>query len=287
MIKIKNFLVLLTLYISLSISKIFAWDDCPKGLVDDPYPGKCGLYTDTNNDEICDHSQKEPLANSSIGGKTKITPKPSPIAITSNTIEENHDEDYSVEIEGQAIKALTIQEIADLWQINSNTLLNQIISKFNLKEDYATNSIIDDLRTEYKFSPAQIKEIAEEIKSGNSIENISQPTEKKTTPQSKNPYNILIPAIITSFLYYFFYQKNKTKNLLKFNFWTNTALLVSTIPSIIFGLFLILRYSFPSLYNLKFNFLYWHVEGSIVFTTLIICHFIQRFNQYKIQTKSK
>ena len=41
-----------------------AWDDCPKGLVDDPYPGACSRYVDTNDDGICDHSQPEPTAAS-------------------------------------------------------------------------------------------------------------------------------------------------------------------------------------------------------------------------------
>lgn len=35
-----------------------AWDDCPFGLENDPYPGACGCYVDTNNDGICDHSQQ-------------------------------------------------------------------------------------------------------------------------------------------------------------------------------------------------------------------------------------
>jgi len=31
--------------------------DCPRGQVDDPYPGQCGGYIDTNEDDICDRSQ--------------------------------------------------------------------------------------------------------------------------------------------------------------------------------------------------------------------------------------
>ncbi|MEI6530962.1 MAG: DUF4405 domain-containing protein, partial [bacterium] len=46
-----------------------AWDDCPLGLVDDPYPGACPRYIDTNDDGICDHSQSDPalsVANESV-----------------------------------------------------------------------------------------------------------------------------------------------------------------------------------------------------------------------------
>ncbi len=38
----------------------WAWDDCPLGLVNDPTPGACPRYIDTNNDGICDHSQSDP-----------------------------------------------------------------------------------------------------------------------------------------------------------------------------------------------------------------------------------
>jgi hypothetical protein len=39
---------------------VYAWDDCPYGLVDDPFPGQCPRYVDTNQDGICDHSQSAP-----------------------------------------------------------------------------------------------------------------------------------------------------------------------------------------------------------------------------------
>jgi hypothetical protein len=37
-----------------------AWEDCPYGLVNDPYPGHCRRYVDTDADGICDHSQPSP-----------------------------------------------------------------------------------------------------------------------------------------------------------------------------------------------------------------------------------
>jgi protein involved in sex pheromone biosynthesis len=30
---------------------------CPKGLINDTYPGECGQYIDKNQDNICDRSQ--------------------------------------------------------------------------------------------------------------------------------------------------------------------------------------------------------------------------------------
>ena len=81
------------------------------------------------------------------------------------TEEQNNDlKDYSVEIEGKDMKLLTVQEVADLWEINSNLLLEKMTQEFDLKNNYTVNSVLEDIRVEYKFSPALIKDMTEEIK---------------------------------------------------------------------------------------------------------------------------
>ena len=80
--------------------------------------------------------------------------------------EQEHDDehDHSVEIEGSVMKSLTVQEVADLWEIDSEVLLLRIIIEFNFKENYSVNTVLDDMREEYAFSPALIKDMAEDIK---------------------------------------------------------------------------------------------------------------------------
>lgn len=39
---------------------VFAWSDCPFGKVNDPFPGSCARFLDSDNDGICDHSQPAP-----------------------------------------------------------------------------------------------------------------------------------------------------------------------------------------------------------------------------------
>ena len=34
-----------------------SYSDCPLGNVDCKYPGACGKYIDTDNNDICDHSE--------------------------------------------------------------------------------------------------------------------------------------------------------------------------------------------------------------------------------------
>lgn len=37
-----------------------AWLDCPFDNVNDPYPGSCARYIDTDGNQICDHSEPSP-----------------------------------------------------------------------------------------------------------------------------------------------------------------------------------------------------------------------------------
>ncbi|MCK5321114.1 hypothetical protein KAJ38_00890 [Candidatus Pacearchaeota archaeon] len=77
---------------------------------------------------------------------------------------EEHEHDHSVEIEGSEMKSLTVQEVADLWEIDSNVLLSGMVTEFRLEENYDVNSVLESIREEYAFSPALVKDIAEEIK---------------------------------------------------------------------------------------------------------------------------
>ncbi len=90
------------------------------------------------------------------------------IAVSGCTTEHEHDDDdehdHSVEIEGSEMRSLTVQEVADLWEIDSEVFLSRIVQEFDMKGSYAVDSVLEDIREEYKFSPAQIKDMAEEIK---------------------------------------------------------------------------------------------------------------------------
>ena len=89
------------------------------------------------------------------------------IVLTGCISDHEHDDelhDHSVEIEGKDMKLLTVQEVADLWEIDSEVLLSRIITEFDLKESYTVDAVLEDIREEYPFSPAIIKDMAEEIK---------------------------------------------------------------------------------------------------------------------------
>ena len=51
--------ILLTIVITIP-QTVSAWNNCPFGEVNEPYPGTCGRYKDTDQDGICDLSQSPP-----------------------------------------------------------------------------------------------------------------------------------------------------------------------------------------------------------------------------------
>jgi hypothetical protein len=61
--RFKKYITLATIIfilIAFSSISIYAWDNCPYSLEDDPYPGECNRYIDTDGDGICDRSQPTP-----------------------------------------------------------------------------------------------------------------------------------------------------------------------------------------------------------------------------------
>ncbi len=67
-------------------------------------------------------------------------------------------------VSGMEMKTMTIAEIAALWGIDAGKLLEGIKNEFGLTQQYSVNNTIVDLRGEYRFSPYQIMEIAQRIK---------------------------------------------------------------------------------------------------------------------------
>ena len=108
---------------------------------------------------------------------------------------------------------------------------------------------------------------------------------------NSNPYNLIIPLLISNILYwipYLLIKKNISKISIKsFNaFWNTLLILLLLIPSLGFGVFMMLRYKFPSLWNIQYDFMYWHVELSLVMGIIGINHFLSRIRIYLLQLKS-
>jgi hypothetical protein len=53
----------------------------------------------------------------------------------------------------------------------------------------------------------------------------------------------------------------------------------------IFGIFMMVRIKRPELWDIDFEFMYWHVELSLIMGFVAIYHFVQRISQYINQMK--
>lgn len=70
--KIFSLIFLLVLIFSQCKNTASAWLDCPYNRINDPFPGQCPLYIDTNNNQICDRSEPEPKSANVIGKLANI-----------------------------------------------------------------------------------------------------------------------------------------------------------------------------------------------------------------------
>ena len=55
-------LFLLVSFLFIFTSHVYAQSDCPRGMVNDRYPGLCGQYIDNNQNLICDKSEIVPTS---------------------------------------------------------------------------------------------------------------------------------------------------------------------------------------------------------------------------------
>lgn len=88
---IVSMLIIIALVMIVSTSfPAYAWDDCPKGLVNDPAPGRCEEYVDTDRNGICDRSEPAPenrLAVVTTATTTLVsTPETAPTTSTERSI---------------------------------------------------------------------------------------------------------------------------------------------------------------------------------------------------------
>ncbi len=305
------FILLITISISLinlNVSMAQVWDSCPFGLENDPYPGECGRYIDTNQDGICDLSQPEPIDESSKPNEEKIKNDSS----QNNTVTFS-EEEYSVEISGNRMKSMTIGEIAQLWGIDANQLLNKLKEDLLLKMDYSINNTVDDLRAEVRFSPSIIKGVAENLKKQKSPQSeesvltdnsnntgsevvedhiISPESQGESTTQKKiiSDYNLIEISFLTLLFYLggkWLAARFKISSAKEKKFW-NILLLVSFIASAGTGFILVLIRDFDWFRLVRFNFIFWHVEYSIVMGFIGIFHALWHVKYYgKIFSKRR
>jgi|AntAceMinimDraft_15_1070371.scaffolds.fasta_scaffold06750_4 hypothetical protein len=224
----KPFLLICMILLLLIFNTVsaYSWDNCPFGLEDDPYPGECNRYIDSDGDGICDLSQPAPEDRENFISLN--------LDIINEDTNEQHEEEFSVEIEGTELKKMRIMDIASLW---------------NIKAEAATSDISVEPSSKKAFLP---------------------------------DYNFLEIFFITLFIYFggkFWARKLKITLPREKKFW-NILLLISFIGSAGTGMILVFIRDFEWFKSINFNFLYWHVEFSILMTLIGIFHALWHLKYY-------
>jgi len=209
--------------IAFSSTSIYAWDNCPYGLEDDPYPGECKRYIDTDGDGICDRSQPAP------------EDRDTSISLNEENIEENVKDDnkYFKETDKKIIGGIFIAEAA------------------------STQKTVSD-----PSSP-----------------------ERKPLPS----YHFLEIFLVSLLIYFggkFLARKLEVSSCKEKKFW-NVFLLISFIGSAGTGMILVFVRDYDWFRSINFNFLFWHVEFSIVMALLGIFHALWHLKYYLSIFKKK
>ncbi len=217
--RFKKYILALTIIFVLvafnSIS-IHAWDNCPFGLEDDPYPGECKRYIDTDGDGICDLSQPAP-----------------------------EDRDTNISLNEENVN----ENIIDNNEYSEETD-KKVTGGFFVAQAASTQTTISD----------------------------SPPPERKSLPD----YNFLEIFIVSLLIYFegkFLARKLDISLCKEKKFW-NVFLLISFVGSAGTGMILVFIRDYGWFRAINFNFLFWHVEFSIVMTLLGIFHAFWHLKYY-------
>ena len=206
---------------------IYAWDNCPYGLEDDPYPGECKRYIDTDGDAICDSSQPAP-----------------------------EDRDTSIFLNEENIKEN---------------------AKVKVKDDGKYFKETDEKVTGGFF-------VAEAASSQKTVSDSPSP-ERKSLPD----YNFLEIFFVALLIYFggkFLARKLEISSCKEKKFW-NLFLLISFVGSAGTGMILVFFRDYDWFRSINFNFLFWHVEFSIIMTLLGIFHALWHLKYYLSIFKKK
>ncbi|MCU0678899.1 MAG: DUF4405 domain-containing protein [Planctomycetes bacterium] len=272
---IKAFLIF-TLAVIILPGLAYAWEDCPFNEVNEPYPGTCGRYLDTDGNGICDHS--EPAPNEQITINTVLP------ALTAGeeTAEPTAAADSHGPVNGQGLKALTVAEAARAYGISAIDLAGALMDRIG--EKVRLIDTFQYLHDQYGLSPSLAKETAASLQTG-LTKTIDAAAAKTPLPAAakQNRYNFLPVAggLVASYLISLvFVKKRIISRLWQRRFW-NIALLISFFGVGLSGLFLVIKVNYGWTLPTPFNLLYWHVEIGITMAVITIFHIIWHWPYFK------
>lgn len=279
-----------------------AWDDCPYGLENDPYPGVCSRYIDTDGDGICDHSQPAPEDRVAVLEETSSTENETDTQTAIIEISEEDEDEYPIHISGKNLRALTIDQLAELWGNIPSTCLINHLSLETGDSSLTGSTSIQYLHDTYDLEPSTIKAIAQavydekyhsdtastETPASSALTDTVSATSQAATelpaiePKITDKYHFTTLALAAAVLFLIgkvLVFSKKIKAIAEKRFW-NVLLLISFMGSGITGLVLSMRRDYGIFISLPANFLWLHAVTSIVMAFISIYHIIWHWKYY-------
>jgi hypothetical protein len=253
-------------------SEALAWDDCPKGLVNDPYPGACRRYVDTNGDGICDLSQSEPVASTATTAQPRDTTTTTAAVATTTTSGEPPTGNCPL---GPCIGCGICAGVSTLVADSSNS---------------------DTTGADYTVSGAATAGAVVAAVGNSATTSTTTPPSGGSGDSSANAavvdsggfslfthYNVSPIAIAFFAIYavsFFLYKTKRIKTSLHRKIW-NVLLAATFLITGIFGLILTIQLDYTLPFTMPINLLFWHVEAGIVMTLISLFHLGWHFNYYR------
>jgi hypothetical protein len=238
-------------------SGALAWNNCPKGLVNDPYPGACGRYVDTNGDDICDLSQSEPITST-----TKQTATTTTVAVATTTSGVPPTGDCPL---GPCTTC----------QACTTTTLDSTISASAVDSAAAGVALV-------AFAGSDTTSTTTPTSGGSGSAAVAGAA--TSTNASFFTHYLVSPIALGFFLIYavsFILYKTKRIRVATHRKIWNLLLLATFLITGILGLLLTIQLDYTLPFTLPFNMLFWHVEAGIVMTLISLFHMGWHFNYYK------
>ncbi len=269
-------------------AEALAWDNCPKGLVNDPYPGACRRYVDTNGDDICDLSQSEPVESTTTTTAPKSETTTTTLAVTTTTSGEPPTGDCPLGPCAGCGACLSISSV--VAAADTDTLVASSDSNIDgtavAAGTIALAAAGDSATTSTTTPPSGGSTGSSATDAGTSADGttVSATGTGDTGGASFfTGYNVSPIAIAFFLIYGVSFVLHKTKKIkvtTHRKIW-NVLLLATFLITGIFGLILTIQLDYELPFTIPFDLLFWHVEAGVAMTLISIFHVGWHFNYYR------
>lgn len=113
---------------------------------------------------IADNQKRDMIGTGGNVKRNQFSTQENECVCDGNYDSEDHEGKHTVKISRFELRIMKTIDIANLWKIDASSLLKDLVTKLNLKQNYTVESTIDMLRLENRFAPSQVKIIADNLK---------------------------------------------------------------------------------------------------------------------------